>query len=840
MNNSKRLRFVITLSLLLCLLSPTVVFSMGEGKKHFKQGMKHEQAEEWDKAVEEFALAVTADPKNPEYRLHFRRALFNASQMFMKRGRMAAEEEDYLGAYNAFRRAYSFDPVNELAKSEMARMLRLQKELLGVNDDQDKDKADSGFRMVQTGLSSTNIPSDVVIPQRYEKLRDLPFPSGIDLQRIVRDLANDLDLNVLFDSQSRLDNKKVKIELKNVTAAQALDAIFLQEGLFFEKVAPRTIIVATSNRRQFFQQLVLKTFYLGNADPKKVAAVLQKAIPAQPGRTPTNVLTDEDTNSITIRDTAENIRLMSDLIAALDKDRAEVVMDVQIYEVSKNDLLELGNQIGNRASLTNIGGALPGIVPLNGVPVSIPDGSIVSTAIGIVLNTPFTSLSAFQQRSNTKLLASTQIHAFNNEDSSARIGQRVPVQTAQLPNYYAPTPENPTNPGNAFGGGYPVINYEQVGLTLKFKPIVFPNQDVQVAMEIESKEVLDKNTLTPSFTERTIKGTARVQNNKTLLLASVAQGIESEAREGIPFLGLIPILGRLFTVPKQDNRQVDIVIAITPRVIRAPAILPEDTIERPTGSLAVPTSGSLEALVVREEIERQKTFARREKRDVNVQLPDADVPEYVKSNGDEALSVNEAESSNAPEPDASSSPSSAAIATGLKPIDTGMKSLSITPTSSAPGNTLALNPVSLPSSGIESETGDAENTRMAELQFLPKPGMLRAGERTKLAVLVRGASIFRSAVIGLKFDPARTTVRSVQFGDVYGKELSQTSADPFLNEGGKLYVSLIAPNGSSENSSGVLAFIEIEALADGVPMIEFDPEMISLLTASGDSFLVKF
>ena len=90
-------------------------------------------------------------------------------------------------------------------------------------------------------------------------------------------------------------------------------------------------------------------------------------------------------------------------------------------------------------------------------------------------------------------------------------------------------------------------------------------------MEIESKDVAAGGTVeNPVFTERTIKGTARIQNNKTLLLASVATGSEVKGREGLPLLGLIPILGRLFTAPTRNNNQVDIVIAITPRVIRAP------------------------------------------------------------------------------------------------------------------------------------------------------------------------------------------------------------------------------------------------------------------------------
>lgn len=126
----------------------------------------------------------------------------------------------------------------------------------------------------------------------------------------------------------------------------------------------------------------------------------------------------------------------------------------------------------------------------------------------------------------------------------------------------------------------------------------------------------------PVFIERKITGTARVQNNKTLLLASVAQNTESNGRTGLPILGLIPIIGRLFTAPTKDNRQVDIVIAITPRVIRAPAITPEDEIERPTGSLQTPTSGSLEAMVIEEEREEMLALARRNPTNVEVQLPD--------------------------------------------------------------------------------------------------------------------------------------------------------------------------------------------------------------------------
>jgi len=668
----------------------------------------------------------------------------------------------------------------------------------------------------------------------------VPFPGGVDLQYIIKELAKDLDLNVLFDSESFRGGagaeRKVKIELKNVTAAKALDYIFLQEGLFFQKVGPRTILVANQLQRQKFQQLVLRTFYLSNADPTEVAKTIQFAIPAQPGRTPTQPLVDKSTNSITVRDTTENIRIIGNLIKSLDKDRAEVVMDVQIYEVSKSDLLQFGNQVGSADSLVNLGGSTRGVVGIGGNDNfgggrGATAASIIPRAFGVGLVIPAINLIALQDKQNTKLIASTQIHAFNNEDSSARIGQRVPVQSAQLLGYgNAPGQNGNLNNNQAAS----VFTYEQVGLTLKFKPLVFPNQDVQVAMEIESRDVVGAASLNPTFTERTIKGTARVQNNKTLLLASVAQNSESNGRTGLPLLGLIPIIGRLFTAPKRDNRQVDIVIAVTPRVIRAPAILPEDLIERPTGSLSQPTSGSLEALIVQEEIEEQLAAARRTPNVAKVQLPDQkpEAPTYVKSNAP-TTNVNdqgEIVAENKTETPAMTN----SIINNLRPIDVTAKTLQITPTVDSSNGTVAVEQTSLKANTPKSIAP------AADLQILPTLSEMKTGERVKFVVMVRSATAFRSAVLGLKFDQSKVAVRSVSFGDVFGGGLAQTSVTPFLNQNGKMFVSLSSPKDTAENSSGVLAYIEIEALADGKPTIAFEADVLNMLTADGKNFAVKF
>lgn len=855
MKLSNFLRSFVSLFIIFCLLSTPLLAGGGKkGEKNFKEGMKYEIAQQWDKAAEEFALALAANPGNAEYQLHYRRALFNASQMMMQRGRSLAEQKDYVGAYNAFRQAYGYDPVNELAKSEMERMLRLQQETENKNNPNKKLENETNVKLVPTSYKENpQQPQD--LNPRVEQFRTIKYATGVDLQFLIKDLAKDLNLNVLFDSDSFRSPRTVKIELENVTASRALDYIFLQEGLFFQRVGPRTILVAPQTKRSQFQQLVLRTFYLANADPQEVGRTIQQAIPPQPGRTPTQVLTDKATNSLTVRDTEENIKLIAKLIKSLDKDRAEVVMDVNIYEVSKNDLLQIGNQIGSTSQLTNLGGVSNGIVGVAGSRRAITNAikDVLPVAFGAGILVPTSTISALQTKGTGKLLASTQIHAFNGEKSTARIGQRVPVQTAQVFPFTGSNVGGTS--GSAFGGsGFPVINFEQVGLTLEFEPLVFPNQDVQVKMKIESKDVVGASSLTPTFTERSIAGTARIQNNRTLLLASVAQGNESNNRSGLPLLGLIPILGRLFTAPNKESRQVDIVIAVTPRVLRSPEILPEDEETRETGTISSPTNNSLEAMIRREDMEEQLAMARNLPTNAVVQLPDQPVetPDYVKT----------------PETNADSTKTTSTVTTSTvsnnatettqspvnpRPIDTSVKTLNITQTVDSTDkpdenptpkteNPVTVQPTSLK---IEQpkpteETSDKQVTLpKAEIKFLTGTQPMKAGEKRRVAVMMKSASLFKLAVLSLLFNGEKLKVNRVVYGEVFGATMAQTAINPMMNSNGAIIVSLAPQGNVATNSNGILIYMDIEALADTVPAFTFQTDETNIVTDNGQSFEIQ-
>ena len=852
-------RMVVSFLLTFCLLLMPVVALAKKGEKQFKRGLQYEAAQQWDKAAQEFTLAVAADPSNIEYQLHFRRASFNASQAFMQQGRALAEQRDYVGAYNAFRQAYGYDQVNELAVSEMERMLRLQNVKNGTNGSGNGHDPKNG-ELPETGhLTPTSAPAQdpaVVASPRVEQLRVINYNG--DLKSFIRSLAEQLQLNVVFDRTSFAQPRTVDINLRDVTTAQALDYIFLQEGLFFQKLSRRTILVADQQRRPQYQQLVLRTFFLSNMKPTDARTLIQQAIPPSVGRPQTIVVPDDATNSLTVRDTAENVRLIGDLLASIDKDRAEVVMDVNIYEVARTDLLQLGNQIGTGTGVFSLGGS-PGLaIPTGagtlsntaaGVNLS-PIVGTIPTAAAAALVIPPSVLTAFQSKGNTKLIASTQVHAFNGEESTARIGQRVPVQTAQAFPFGVPqsTPSN----NQPFGGGFPVINYEPTGLTLKFTPQVFTNLDVQVKMSIESKDVLfSDNPLTPSFTERTITGTARVQNNRTMMLASIATDSQSSGRRGLPVLGLIPIFGRLFSSPTRDNRRIDIVIAVTPRVLRAPAVTPRDEEMRPSGTLQSPTTGSLEAMIIESDREDQIAAARRLPRNAVVRLPDVEPAPLGPPPTEAGRNTISTIAKTAPPANALPDPAKAvtqnvtpaptttaqsqaakmqtveelpAFVPAQKSLVSGKAATEVAAVNPGPGpNRNAV----LTSQPTPIDTA-VSTSRIARLNLTSGDEALKVGEKRRFAIELNSDVALSLAVMALRFNSKVVKINSVSHGTLFdaGKVPTLTQS---IDPAGVCLISIAANSVAPMKGAGPLIFIEIEALAPGDALLVFDKGTMHLV-----------
>lgn len=862
-------RVLVSLLVTVCLLLLPVTALAKKGDRNFKQGMTFEKNQQWERAAQEFTLAVAADPSNLEYQLHFRRASFNASQSFMQQGRALAEQRDFVGAYNAFRQAYGYDPVNQLAVSEMDRMLQLQAIKEGTN-------LSNVARPGETGDASQVVTAtDAPQPStRTEQLRVISY-SG-DLKAFIRSLAEQLNLNVIFDRQSFVQPRQIDINLRDVSTSQALDYVFLQEGLFFQKLSRRTIVVADQTRRPQYQQLVLRTFYLANSDPEKAKGLVQQAIPPSVGRPQTIVVSDPATNSLTVRDTAENVRLIGELIQSIDKDRAEVVMDVNIYEVSNNDLLQFGNQLGSASadSRTTIGGS-PGLAWLsnNGVRSASNAGVNLAgiiggapTAAAAALLVPPSVFTAFQSKGNTKLIASTQVHAFNGEESTARIGQRVPVQTAQAYPFGIQT-GNSTTPNGFPSGGFPVINYEPTGLTLKFTPQVFPNQDVQVKMSIESKDVLGAQTPTPTFTERSITGTARIQNNRTMMLASVATDTQSNGRAGLPLLGLIPILGRLFTSPTRENRRIDIVIAVTPRVLRAPAVTPRDEEMRPSGTLQSPTTGSLEAMLREADHEEQIAAARQQQRNAavrpNASFEPATTAQFNNNGAATAaantttvtplvttVTTNASAANNTPKDVVATQPAPANNSQIAKTQAAQEELPAFVPAPKSLVSNAEATQVAAVNTNLNSNAGAVltsmprqietaimpvgPTTKSAQLILAPSDAVMKVGETRRFALELTSDASLAMAILALRFNPKVIRIKGLSAGTALTADNGNKEGAPGMTQSvdatGMCLISLSNLRSAlSLKDSGLWLFLDIEALSAGDAGLVFDTNATHLM-----------
>src|SRR5262245_4921265 len=571
-------RMSLALTLAICLSLPITGVAGGKaGKKIFKEGVKYETAEQWDLAAQQYALALAAEPENAEYRLRLLRAMQMASLMFSARGDLLEAKNDYAGAYHAYALASTYDPTNETTRIKMKRMIEQQKAQTGSG-------APSRYNP-RTG-ALVRVSDEIRTPQpqsRGDLVQQIKFKEGTSLKLVIANLASQLNLNVIFD-ESFKDTNKFSFTLTDVTIAKALDLLLLQNKLIFVQVDRRTIMIYADNpaNRQRLETLLVKTFYLSNAEVNETRALVQANLGPQ-----RQVNISKQLNALVVRATASELAVAQSLIDTLDKNRSEVVLDVNIYEVSNSTSLEIGNQLataglattrttydtnGNPVTVTT--GTSSSIGDLGGLGragVSAIAGNLfgVGGGIGTVIGLPPSSLSLLQSKGASKLLASTQIHGVDGEQNQTVVGRSVPIRTgSSFLNGASPLASTSTTATNS---GYTVdnIQYRDVGLVIEVTPTITNEGYVQVKMKLESSNVEasgSDSTLTPTFTKRSLTTISRVQDGVTAVVASVKQNNQGDSRATIPVVGLVPILGRLFTTPKQTSSQSDIVITVTPHI----------------------------------------------------------------------------------------------------------------------------------------------------------------------------------------------------------------------------------------------------------------------------------
>ena len=602
-------RAIFALFLSICLSMPSTAFAIGKaGKKQFKEGNKHESAER-------YALAVADEPDNAEYKLRLLRSMQKASLMFAARGDVLAAQNDFAGAYTAYARAANFDPTNESMRVKMVRML-----------EQQKAQSSGGEAATYNPRTGNLIPTSNEIrtparPNRSEVLQKIEYKEGTSLKLVLDSMARLLNLNLVFD-ESVKDTSKFSISLNEITLAKALDILMMQNKLIFELADRRTLIVYADNapNRQRLERLLVKTFYLSNADLNEMRTIVQANLGAQ-----RQVQVSKQLNALVIRATPSELAIAQSLIDSLDKNRAEVVIDVGIYEVSNSTSLELGIQLatsgqtttkttydssGNPVTVvTGTSGSLTDLGGLGRAGISAIAGNLfgIGGGVGTIIGLPPSSLSLLQTKGNSKLLANTQIHALDGEQNQTVVGRSVPVRlgTSYLGAYTTTGTATQANTTGTVDN----IQYKDVGLVIDITPTITNEGYVQVKMKLESSNVEatgTDSTLTPTFTKRSLTTISRVQDGVTAVVAGVKQDNKGDSRATIPVIGMVPILGRLFTTPKQTSSQSDIVITVTPHIIRSAEIKPEDYLARLSGTQQAGMTQSIEDVVFRAQAEEEQ------------------------------------------------------------------------------------------------------------------------------------------------------------------------------------------------------------------------------------------
>ena len=613
---------LLTLTLVLSFCLPAAVFAdkkadTRKAKKNFSEGQKYEGEEKWDLATQSFLLAIAADPNNPEYRLHATIAGAKASLMFAKRGDAFATEGDYGSAYSAYKQAYAYDQTNEIALVKMTRMFELQKA-------QSAGEAAPGYNVQNGNYIRTS--ADIATPQpRQSRSKDVASTvtyKDIPLKETIKNLARQLDLNVIFDDSFR-DQPKYTLELRNTSLARALDFVLIQNKLVFEQLDRRTLLIYFDNptNRQRFERQMIKTFYVTNAKLEDAQRAVQQMLQGGSTGVIRQIVTAPNMNALIIRATPEELRMVQDVIDSIDKNKAEVAIDVEIYEVTHDTMLQLGNQVATSSSPV----ALPGVADSrgvlrqttgNGVGLNalgglgqFASGALVGNIFGIgnglgtMLGVPSTSLSLLQSKDNAKLLNRVNVHALDGQSNKTNVGRRIPISLgSQIPNVVGTGTQNVVGGGvnNGLGGlgglgggyggygGFSSIQYQDVGLNIDVTPIITNEGYIELKMTLESSSAIpssDPNTqLTPQISQRKLQTVSRILDGRTAVVAGVQQQTKNDGRKTIPVIGMIPILGRFITTPNETTSMSDIVITVTPHIIRAPQIERKDHLAKESGT----------------------------------------------------------------------------------------------------------------------------------------------------------------------------------------------------------------------------------------------------------------
>jgi general secretion pathway protein D len=508
-----------------------------------RHGRQAEQAQDYDRAVVEYTNVARANPSNREARTALERVKRRAAQEHTARARRYAGLDRYEEAVVEYQLAAELNPTDALvdkALREARQKLRTKVSVTRAGRTELESLIERTRNMQAPGL---DLPEGVKLPG------SLTFGNGATARAVFMTVAKFANLSMIFDAGFR--DQALTIDLRDATLENALAALTASTRTFYRVTAPRTITIVpdTPAKRREYEESIVRTFYLSNADMKETIDLLRVVIDIR------QISPTTATNAITIKDTPERIAAAAKLITAIDKARPEVVIDVEILEVDRTRLRDYGLQVASPGSA-----GISGSADVNRDDFRLAHLKNLTAADVFLSGIPGIYYRLLKNDSATRTLANPQLRTAEGLSATARFGQRVPVPITT----FAPIAAGGVNT-------QPITSYayENIGVNIEITPRTHHDDEVTLALKVSLSSISGTGFADlPTFGNREISTTIRLKDGETNMLAGLIRDEERAVLAGIPGLSDIPLIGRLFANNHRETQQTDIILTLTPHIVR--------------------------------------------------------------------------------------------------------------------------------------------------------------------------------------------------------------------------------------------------------------------------------
>lgn len=564
-------------ALMVSFVAVAVTFVAGcpKGNQDYKVGRKAELAGDYDTAVVSYARALKSDPGNAEYKLRSIRAHFEAGQFHVEQGEKDLNKGQLEMALAEFQKAQVIDPASAIAAQEAQKTL----DLLAKVKEAEQPKPVGVAPPEDTGLMSA--------PPELKPLSREPINlrmSNTDARTVFETMGQLAGLSVIFDAS--YVSRRITVDLPNVTLEQGLDAVALEADAFWKPVTNNIILIATDNpqTRLKLQDEQVQTFYLRNTTTPAELTEITNGLRQLLDITRLQPVAAE--NAIVMRTTPDKLMLASKIIDSLDKAKPEVMIQFDVLEARLDREHELGIQPPQSATLsftprsaiqpqTTTSGSSSGGSTQTVPEVTLNNLKHLSTA-DYSLTLPGATLNALLTDSTTRIIQDPSIRVTDGATAKLSIGDKVPIAVSTL------TP----GIGVAAGGslntlGSTSFQYQDVGVIISVTPRVHPDGEVSLNYSIEVSSVTGQSNIggiqQPIISSRKIgPADIRLRDGEVNLVGGLITRSETKSLSGWPGVAHIPFLRYFFS--NQDNKTEDdeVLIAMTPHVVRMPSITADD------------------------------------------------------------------------------------------------------------------------------------------------------------------------------------------------------------------------------------------------------------------------